>query len=181
MNVRLRLWPWHERFRNHFWEYRRLGMTRWDSLRAAWLLTWTILFLVLAPPAFSQAPSGPSTGTGYPAGAVAVQASTTGTTAATTATLAAGVGDTTYLCGFDIGSTATAAAAGNATVTGLSGGTLNFEMGTGTSPAVVHTTQNFNPCLPGAAQDATVAVVSAAPGAGGVISVTAWGYQKREP
>lgn len=131
--------------------------------------------------ALAQNPAGPSTGTGYPTGSIAVQASTTGTTAATTATLPAGQGETTYLCGFDIGSTATAAAAGNATVTGLIGGTLNFEMGTGASPAVVRLTENFNPCLPGSAQNTAVAVISAAPGTAGVISVTAWGYQKREP
>lgn len=131
--------------------------------------------------AFAQSPAGPSTGTGYPTGSIAVQNSATGTTAATTATLAAGQGETTYLCGFDIGSTATAAAAGNATVTGLIGGTLNFEMGTGVSPAVVRLTENFNPCLPASGQNSAVAVVSAAPGSGGIISVTAWGYQKREP
>jgi hypothetical protein len=108
----------------------------------------------------------------------AITASATGTTAATTVTLPATSTTTTYICGFDIGSTATAAAAGNATVTGPVSGTLNFEMGTGLSPAVVHTTQNFNPCVPASAVNTSIAVVSAAPGAGGVISVTAWGYQK---
>jgi hypothetical protein len=115
----------------------------------------------------------------FPLNATPITASATGTTAATTATLAPSTnGQRTWLCGFDIGSTATAAAAGNATVTGLITGTMNFEMGTGTSPAVVHTMQNFNPCVPTNAVNTAIAVVSAAPGAGGVISVTAWGCQQ---
>lgn len=115
---------------------------------------------------------------GFPAGATPITASATGTTAATTATLAAAAGKFTYICGFSINSTATAAAAGNATVTGTTGGTLNYEMGTGVSPAVVITTQSYTPCIPSSAVNTGIAVVSAAPGAGGVISVTAWGFQQ---
>jgi hypothetical protein len=107
-----------------------------------------------------------------------ITASTTGTTAATTATLAATSTTTTFICGFSINSTATAAAAGNATVTGTITGTLNYEMGTGTSPAVVITSQTFNPCVAASGKNQAIAVVSAAPGAGGVISVTATGYQR---
>lgn len=114
---------------------------------------------------------------GFPNGATPITASATGTTAATTATLAAVAGKTTYICGFSINSTATAAAAGNATVTGTITGTLNYEMGTGASPAVVQTVQNYNPCIPASAVNQAIAVVSAAPGTGGVISVTAWGFQ----
>jgi hypothetical protein len=130
--------------------------------------------------AHAQAPnpgaSGPATGTGYPAGSAPVTASATGTTAATTATLPAAVGRLTYICGFSINSTATAAAAGNATVTGTVSGTLNYTMGTGVSPAVVQTYQLYDPCVPASAQNTGIAVVSAAPGTGGVISVTATGY-----
>ncbi len=113
----------------------------------------------------------------YPVGAVPVTASTTGTTAATTATLPANASAKTWICGVQIGSTATAAAAGNATVTGVVGGTLNFTMGTGLSPAVVNTNIPFSPCLPSSAINTGIAVVSAAPGSGGVISVSAEGYQ----
>jgi hypothetical protein len=94
------------------------------------------------------------------------------------ATLAAVSAKTTYICGFQIGSTATAAAAGNATITGTITGTLNFEMGTGTSPAVVQTQSSFNPCIPASGTNQSIAVVSAAPGTGGVICVTAWGFQE---
>lgn len=118
------------------------------------------------------APVGPNVPPGTP-----ITASATGTTAATTATLAAVAGKTTYICGFSINSTATAAAAGNATVTGTVTGTLNFEMGTGATPAVVITQQSFTPCVPASAVNTSIAVVSAAPGTGGVISVSAWGFQ----
>jgi hypothetical protein len=140
------------------------------------------LLLLLDGAALAQAPnpgaSGPATGSGYPTGGIPITASATGTTAATTATLAALTGRLTYICGFSINSTATAAAAGNATVTNTVGGTLNFEMGTGLSPAVAITTQAFTPCIPANAQNTAIAVVSAAPGTGGVISVTAYGYQQ---
>jgi hypothetical protein len=140
-----------------------------------------ILAVLLAgTQALAQSPgaSGPSTGTGYPAGAIATAASATGTTAATTATLSALAGRLTYICGFSINSTATAAAAGNATVSNTVGGTLNFTMGTGVSPAVVVTAQAFLPCIPANAQNTAIAVTSAAPGTGGVISVTTYGYQQ---
>lgn len=131
-----------------------------------------------AIPCSFSAPASGSLAAGYPNGATPITASATGTTAATTATLAAVAGKTTYLCGFSINSTATGAAAGNATVTGTVTGTLNFEMGTGLSPAVVVTNPSIGPaCIPASAANTAINVISAAPGAGGVISVTAWGFQ----
>jgi hypothetical protein len=135
-----------------------------------------LLLALIAAPALAQTSVLP--GNDYPIGSVPITASATGTTAATTATLAASTTAKTWLCGFAIGSTATAAAAGNATVTGTVTGTLNFEMGTGTSPAVVSTIVPIRPCIPSSAVNTAIAVVSAAPGTGGVISVTAWGYQQ---
>ena len=119
----------------------------------------------------SQYPSNSS------AAAVPITASATGTTAATTATLAAAVGKTTYICGFSMRSVATAAAAGNATVTGTITGTLNFTHGTGATPTVIPNDQRFNPCIPASATNTSIAVVSPAAGTGGVMSVTAWGFQ----
>lgn len=113
----------------------------------------------------------------YPLGSTPITASATGTTAATTATLAASSTARTWICGFAIGSTATTAVGGNATITGTITGTLNFEMGTGAAPAVVQTQATFFPCIPSSAVNTAIAVVSAAPGTAGVISVTAWGYQ----
>lgn len=113
-----------------------------------------------------------------PARAVPITASATGTTGATTATLPAATSQTTYLCGFAIRAVATAAATGNATVTGVVTGTMNFTQWTAPAASgiglVDHT---FNPCIAGSSINQAIAVVSAAPGTAGVVSVSAWGYQ----
>jgi hypothetical protein len=113
----------------------------------------------------------------YPSGATAITASATGTTAATVATLAGVGGKTTYLCTFTISAIATAALAGNATVTGTITGTLNYEQGAGTATAPVTLTVPFNPCVPASAVNTGIAVNSIAAGTGGVTSVSATGYQ----
>lgn len=114
----------------------------------------------------------------YPAGAVAITASTTGTTGATTATLAATSGKTTYLCTLSIRSNATVAATGNATVTGPVTGTMNYTHWTAPlASGVGSTQQEFNPCVPASATNTGIAVISPAPGSGGTVSVTATGYQ----
>lgn len=115
----------------------------------------------------------------YPAGATPLTASATGTTGATTATLAASVSVTDYICGFSIRANATAAATGNSTVTGTITGTLNFTQWTAPLASGLGVTEMiFNPCVPASAVNTAIAVVSAAPGTGGVVSVTAWGYTK---
>ena len=114
----------------------------------------------------------------YPSGATAITASATGTTGATTATLAGAVGKTTYICGMSIRANATAAVTGNATVTGTITGTLNFTQWTApTASGLGVTEQIFNPCVPASATNTGIAIVSAAPGTGGVVSSTGWGYQ----
>jgi len=130
-------------------------------------------FVVMSPNAAGQAvPNGNNVPPGTP-----ITASATGAAAAATATLPGVAGKTTFICGYQIGSTATAAAAGNATITGTISGTLNVEMGTGTSPAVVSTQSTFTPCVPASGTNTAIAVNTANPGAGGVISVSAWGFQ----
>lgn len=114
----------------------------------------------------------------YPSGATPITASATGTTAATTATLAASASLKTYLCGFSIRANATAAATANSTVTGSVTGTLNYTQWTAPNASGIGLTEQiFTPCVPSSAVNTAVAVVSAAPGTGGVVSVTAWGYQ----
>jgi hypothetical protein len=115
----------------------------------------------------------------YPTGATPITISATGTTAATTATLAASASVTTYICWFSIRANATAAATGNATVTGTITGTLNFTQWTAPLASGLGVVEEiFNPCVPASAVNTTIAVVSAAPGSGGVVSVSAGGYQK---
>jgi hypothetical protein len=113
----------------------------------------------------------------YPATAVPITASATGTTGATTATLTNVTGHTTYICGFSIRANATAAATGNATVTGTITGTLNYTQWTAPNASGLGVTEQiFTPCVPASAVSTSIAVISAAPGTGGVVSVTAWGY-----
>jgi len=114
----------------------------------------------------------------YPQGAVPYTATATGTTAATTATLAGAASVTTYICGFSIRANATAAATGNATVTGVITATLNYTQWTAPLASGVGVVEQiFSPCIPASAANTSIAVVSAAPGSGGTVSVTAWGYK----
>jgi hypothetical protein len=113
----------------------------------------------------------------YPLGAVPITASVTGTTNATTATLTNVTSHTTYICGFSIRANATGAATNNATVTGTITGTLNFTQWTAPLASGIGVTEEmFSPCIPASAVSTSIAVVSGAPGSGGVVSVTAWGY-----
>lgn len=115
----------------------------------------------------------------YPSGAVAETTSATGTTGATTATLATASTKTTFICGFSIRANATAAATGNATVTGTITGTLNFTQWTAPTASGLGVTEMiFTPCVPASAVNTAIAVISAAPGSGGVVSVSAWGFQQ---
>lgn len=132
-----------------------------------------------AVPVSSTTPAQTQVSTEYPTGATPITASATGTTAATTATLAAATGKTTYLCGFSIRANATAAATGNATVTGTITGTLNFTQWTAPLASGIGTVEPHIPrCIPGSTTNTAIAVVSAAPGSGGTVSVSAWGYQQ---
>ena len=115
-----------------------------------------------------------------PYGATSVTASATGTTAATTATLPAVSGKTNYLCGFSIRANATAAATGDATVTGAVSGTLHFTQWTAplASGIGVTSADTSGMCIAASAVNTAISVVSAAPGSGGTVSVSVWGYVK---
>ncbi len=106
--------------------------------------------------------------------------STTGTTAAINTTLPAVPTQFTYLCGFSIDSSATAATVGNATVA-LGTVTLNFNQPTNANNAntpVGQTFRTFTPCLRSNTANTAITVTTAAPGAGGVISLSVWGYNR---
>jgi hypothetical protein len=106
-----------------------------------------------------------------------VTASATGTTGVTTATIPAVPSRTAYLCGFSIRATATTGIAGTATVTGTISGTLNFLQATGAAPVVGITEPHLGSiCIAASAPNQAIAVVSAAPGTAGVITVSAWGF-----
>ena len=131
-----------------------------------------LTILVLLAPAAAQAQFP-----GYPPGSSPFTISATGTTAITAATIPATSGSI-YVCGFSIRANATAAANGVATITGLTGGTLSFQQfvaplasGIGVVEPVI------GYCLAGINNTAVV-ISSIAPGAGGGVTVTAWGYRQ---
>ena len=114
----------------------------------------------------------------YPATATPVTISATGTTAAYTATLAAVAGMTTYICGFNSTSNATALAQGTLTLTGVITGTMSFaQTTTANTTANAPLAQTFSPCVPASAANTAIVVNVPAPGSGGVSATSAWGYQ----
>lgn len=123
-------------------------------------------------------PASQAAGNPIPLGSAPITASATGTTAATTATLAApGNGQRTYICGFSILANATAAATGEATVSGVVGGTMTWKQFTAPlASGIGNTSATFTPCMPSASINGAIAVASAAAGSGGVVSVNVWGY-----
>lgn len=124
---------------------------------------------VAAPTAFSSQ---------YPVGSIPITASNTGTTGATTATLAASASLKTYVCWFSIRANANAAVTADSTVTGTVTGTLHFTQWTAPNASGLGITEMiFNPCVPSSAINTGIAVISAAPSTGGVVSVSAGGYQ----
>ena len=117
-------------------------------------------------------------GAGYPAGATPIAASNTGTISATSLTLSTGASVTTYICGYSIRANATAAATGNATVTGTIS-SMNFTQWTAPNASGLGINEQiFVPCIPASAANTGIVVTSAAPGTGGVVSVTAWGFTR---
>jgi hypothetical protein len=63
-------------------------------------------------------------------------------------------------------------------VTGVITATMNFTQWTAPNASGLGVTEMvFTPCVPSSATNTAIAVVSGAPGTGGVVSVSAWGYQ----
>jgi hypothetical protein len=113
----------------------------------------------------------------YPAGAVPITASATGTTGATTATLTNVSGHTTYICGYSVRANATAATTVTDTITGVITGTMSAELWVAPNTSGIGIDENaFIPCIPASGASVSIAVVSGAPGTGGLVSVRAWGY-----
>lgn len=137
--------------------------------------------ITLGPAAItSSVPTIPSSQ--YPGNATAasnpITISATGTTGAVTATLAAAANKTTFICGFNIDSDATAATVVAATLTGTVTGTMNFRESVGAvASATAHNPQNFSPCIPASGVNTAIVVNAGAAGAAGNTAVSAWGYQ----
>lgn len=114
----------------------------------------------------------------YPFGATPITASNTGTTGATTATLAGTSGKTTYMCWSSVRANATATTTVANTITGVITGTLTREMWVPANTSGLGVDEMiYNPCVPASATNTGIAIVSGAPGTGGVVSVNGGGYQ----
>jgi hypothetical protein len=117
---------------------------------------------------------------GYGPNTIPVVASEAGTTTAIAATLTATVNATTYICGLSIRANATSGQTGMATVTGVIDGTMSFvetiTQGNGSPTSILEPL--FNPCIPATGPNIPIVVNSIAPGAGGIVSVNAWGYMR---
>lgn len=170
---------------NGLWLFNTAGFTRF-RVHVSTLTAGTVSLNAAATPGpgvvYSINPNSGTTNTGtlpYPVGAVPITASATGTTGATTATLAATTGKTTYICGLSIRANATAAATGDATVTGTITGTLHYTFWTAPLASGIGTLDpNIGSrCIPASTTNTTIAVVSPAPGSGGTVSVSAYGFQ----
>ncbi len=116
----------------------------------------------------------------YPANAVTTtptplaQASN-GTTGAVAATLAAGVGATTYICGFNVSAVGGTATLGPVTVAGLLGGTQSYEIFSSATGVLL--SQGFNPCLPASAVNTAITATTVANGTATAVHVNIWGYR----
>lgn len=132
--------------------------------------------VLISPSAFPFSPT--TSEVPYPTSAVPVTISAVGTTGVTTATLPAVANKTTYITGFSILANATAAVTGNATIVGTISGTMNFtQFVAPVASGIGNVSATFSPAVPASTTNTAIVVNSIAPGAGGVVSVTAWGYQ----
>ena len=152
----------------------------WIGL-AAWVVVFAFVAFKPTPSQAlfdQQAPGLVTLSAEYPFKAIANTISATGTTTAFSATLPVGTAfQTVYICGFEIDAAATAATAVPATVTGTSGGTLNFLefVNAIASPgnSLVHT---FSPCIPASGVNTPIVINAGAAGTAGIASISAWGY-----
>ena len=134
-------------------------------------------------PVSSSAPL-PTSDTGQPTGAIAVEGNAVGSTGIIAATLAGVSSKTTYVCGFYYqGSNPTAAANVVIAITGI--GALNGGFAYPTNAIGATTPQppplviTFSPCIPANAANTAIVFTASGLGAGATIaSIASWGYQQ---
>lgn len=119
----------------------------------------------------------------YPAGATPITASSANVANASAAATLAGVATkTTYICGFNITSAgSTAAAVVTPTISGTITGTMNFTYATIAGVTLMNPVLSQNMggrCIPASAANTAIVVTLPALGAGNTnATVNAWGYQ----
>lgn len=98
-----------------------------------------------------------------------------GTTASVVSTLAAGVGATNYICGFNVSAVGGTATLGPVVLSGVLGGNQSYEMNSAATPVLL--SQSFNPCIPASAVNTAISVTTVANGTATAVHVNTWGYR----
>ncbi len=100
----------------------------------------------------------------------------TGTTGAVVGTLAAAVGKTTYVCGFDITAVGGTATVGPITVAGLITSSAVYYLTSSVAGSVLPV--RYTPCIPASAANTAITITTTADGSASAVTVNSWGYQK---
>jgi hypothetical protein len=132
--------------------------------------TWCHCALVLAGALFFAVEVAAQT-SGVPTGNI-ITGNATGSTSAVVGTLAGFVGKTTYICGFSISGTGSAAVS-PVTVAGVIGSSMVFQnLSAGTGAL----SQAFYPCVPASAPNTAITVTTTADGTATAVNVNSWGF-----
>jgi hypothetical protein len=131
---------------------------------AAAVLAAAAFFFVWFAPAFAQT-------SGVPTGAI-ITGNATGSTSAVVGTLAAVANKTTYICGFSVSSTGSAAVS-PITVAGIVGSSMVFQ---NLSAGAGILQQAFYPCVPASAPNTAITITTTADGTATAVNVNSWGF-----
>ena len=131
---------------------------------AAAVLAAAAFFFIFVAPAFAQTP-------GVPIGAI-ITGNATGSTSAVVGTLVAVANKTTYICGFSVSSTGSAAIS-PITVAGIVGSSMVFQ---NLSAGAGILQQAFYPCVPASAPNTAITITTTADGTATAVNVNSWGF-----
>ena len=140
-------------------------MSKSDTIRS-----WLYCAVVLAAAALFFGPALAQT-SGVPTGNI-ITGNATGSTSAVVGTLAGAVGKTTYICGFSVSSTGSAAVS-PITVAGIVGSSMVFQ---NLSAGAGILQQAFYPCVPASAPNTAITVTTTADGTATAVNVNSWGF-----
>ena len=136
-----------------------------DTIRS-----WLYCALVIVGALFFAAPAASQT-SGVPTGNI-ITGNATGSTSAVVGSLSGFVGKTTYICGFSVSSTGSAAVS-PITVAGIVGSSMVFQ---NLSAGAGILQQAFYPCVPASAPNTAITVTTTADGTATAVNVNSWGF-----
>jgi hypothetical protein len=112
-----------------------------------------------------------------PAAATPLSGNAAGTTGAVVGTLAAAVGKTTYICGFNVQAIGGTAATGPITIAGLIGSSQVYQ-GSSSAAGGTVASASFTPCIPASAANTAITITTTANGTATATNVNSWGYRQ---